>query len=67
MLDTTQTMGEAFAQWARLTDAYAGQLGALSRREPGAAEELTRLGRLLGQCEHGIRDSSPVAHTTSPR
>lgn len=39
----------AFHRWQDLTDAYARQLDALRRREPGALAALTRISRDLAQ------------------
>lgn len=46
MEDTgAQGIGPQFAQWARLTDAYARKLTALQQGEPGASADAARMAR----------------------
>lgn len=44
-------MGSAFKRWQDLTDAYARNIEAMFRNEPGAAAELVRLARDIEKCE----------------
>lgn len=44
-------MGSAFKRWQDLTDAYARNIEAMSRNEPGAAAELERLAKDIERCE----------------
>jgi hypothetical protein len=44
-----QGISPAFHHWQDLTDAYARQLEALRRREPGASAALTRISKDLAE------------------
>ena len=44
-------MGTVFKRWQDLTDAYAKNIEAMFRNEPGAAAQLERLARDLEKCE----------------
>jgi phosphohistidine phosphatase SixA len=61
MLSTSEegmeVMGTAFSEWQDLSDAYARELEALVRHEPGASETLLRLQKQLAECEAGFKDS----------
>jgi hypothetical protein len=49
-------MGAAFRRWQELTDAYARNIEAMSRNEPGAAAELERLAKDIEKCETDFLD-----------
>ncbi len=57
MRHRTSELGPVFGDWQDAADAYAVQLDALMRREPGAAEELARLSRRLAQCASEFRET----------
>ena len=56
MNDEADGMSSAFHRWQRLTDAYAEQLEALRRNEPGATAMLRRICRDLERCQTGMKE-----------
>lgn len=48
-MPTNDELGPRFSEWQALTDAYAQELDALQREEPGAACRLAQLADRLAQ------------------
>lgn len=62
-------MGTAFVQWQHLTDAYALEVRALQRGDPGAAANLTRIAGELHrsrQCAGGRAEVLPAPGAIGP-
>lgn len=54
-------MGAVFKRWQDLTDAYARNIEAMFRNEPGAAAELERLAKDIEKCETDFLEISTGA------
>ena len=64
MSDEHCVMGEAFSHWQGLSDAYAEQLEALRRHEPGASAALRKISSALAKCQDDAKRA--VGHARTP-
>ena len=63
MSDEHCAMGEAFSHWQGLSDAYAAQLEALRRHEPGASAALKKLSSALAKFQDDAKRAMGQART----